>query len=100
MGYRAHIVEEYKVEYAEGGFYNHQVSEFGEFLNKLGVAYDFNDELSLTEISSDDLLQLNEEKLSQLGLDEDDKSIALSLIKTAKEAEYAKNGGYVRVEWF
>jgi len=100
MGYRAHIVKEYKVKFAEGGFYNHQVSEFGEFLDKLGVSYYFDDDLSLTEISSNDLLKLSEEKLSQLNLDKDDTYLALSLIKTAKEAKYAKNGGFVRVEWF
>lgn len=109
MGYNPQLVTDYKVTYGKSlSGYTHEDSYdkldgFESFLDKLGVEHYRNsaDEMSDLEhsIKSDDLLDC-EDRLDSLDLTEDEKEIALYLIKTAKTAEYAKDGGYLKVHWF
>ena len=84
MGYRAHIVKEYKVKFAEGGFYNHQVSEFGEFLRLETLS------LCPFEISCLDLKLLNEEEKAWLNAYHDKVFKALNKHLSAKALKWLK----------
>lgn len=98
MGYRPNIVKEYKIEY--GGVlsgYNYDVKRLCDFLDELGVEYSVNDAMNEHEISSVDLLAL-EDKLASLELDENEEDNLRELIKVAKHSKYAKD--FVKIHWF
>lgn len=98
MGYRPNIVKEYKVEYGDTlSGYNYDVDGLSDFLDELGVEYSVNDAMNEHEISSADLLAL-EDRLASLKLNEHEEDNLRELIKVAKHSKYATD--FVKIHWF
>lgn len=100
MGYRPHLIKEYKCEYGNtlSGF-NYGYEKFSEFLDELGICYHEDEGNTMHEVRIKDLLRV-EKNLNGLHLSEEELDNLKDLIDVAKNSNYTKNYECVKVEWF
>lgn len=98
MGYRAHLVTKRVVEY-KGSLYEDNYDKLSEFFERLGVQYYDTENQEYLEVDTEDLLALKD-KLDSLELNEQERDDLSDLIRIAQTAQYARDDGFVRIEWF
>lgn len=95
MGYRIHLITDYKVEYGEILGSNYGVDNFISLLNRANLEFSVSDD-NVFEISVDSILRLKR-GINGLMFSKKDIKDLTSLIK-ATNFPYAKRSGIVRLE--
>ncbi|OCR08659.1 hypothetical protein [Helicobacter pullorum] len=97
MGYRAYTVKKYEIEYDTCLGFNCDFQGCYDFLKSYGLEIYYDDSNdSWLEVKTEELLALD---IDSLKASDEDKCRLKALQNIALESDYARNGGYIRVEW-
>lgn len=97
MGYRAYCLKEYEVEYDTCLGFNYDFEGCLDFLKSYGLEIYYDDSNdSWLEVKTEELLALD---IDSLKASDEDKRRLQALQDIAYDSNYARKGGYVRVEW-
>ncbi|EAK0472562.1 hypothetical protein YZ46_07550 [Campylobacter upsaliensis] len=95
MGLRAYAVTHYEKEFGDCLGFNYDLDGFIEFIEKLNIEFYIDEDKTLIELNTKELLALNS---NNLDLEQEELKLLLILQRNAKGAIYAKES-YFRVEW-